>query len=119
MQKAGLAQLWQAPPAAPQSASWLPGWQTALASQQPLHWSAAHGWPQPSSAPAHLPAQLGAQQDPPELHSSPPGQQTPLQQTLPQPPPAGAGPLLGDQAEVEADGWQLWQAACGFSAPLG
>jgi hypothetical protein len=61
-----LVQVWddrvqsvQAAPFSPQAVSTVPAWQALLASQQPLQWLIRQGLPQPSSAPWHLPLQLG------------------------------------------------------------
>ncbi len=52
---------WQAPPPSPHAWSVVPGWQAWFESQQPVQLPVAHVPPQPSSAPAHLPAQSALQ----------------------------------------------------------
>ena len=79
-----LEQLAQAPPALPQAASRVPALHTTPA-QQPLQVLAVHLLPQPSSAPAHFPAQFGVQRHWPELQVS-------LALQLPQLPPQPSDP---------------------------
>jgi hypothetical protein len=61
----------QAIPPLPQALLDVPGRHALALSQQPPHVLAGHGLPQPSSAPAHLLAQLGTQAHAPETQVRP------------------------------------------------